>query len=220
MPWLRTLPVPLIVPLLVRVAPVPIVSVPVLFNIVPLLPIINEPALTVVPPVWVRFPLIVRLPVPFLVKLPVPEMSPSKVLLAVLLTVRAFAPNSTEEPSSPVRLWSVAPVVTAEMSNTPPIKFNPLDVAMEPEPDRARVPALTVIEPVSVLAAVRVRIPSPCFWKPPMPEMTPERVALFPAVLKMAALGKLTALATLKSPVKPSVVANLMVSVPVPSAEL
>ena len=75
---------------------------------------------------------------------PVPLMTPARVPVAVLI-VSTLAPKAVLP--EPVRLLTLAPEVVALMSKIPPL-LTPLELAMLPEPDSARVPELMVVTPV------------------------------------------------------------------------
>ena len=85
-----------------------------------------------VPPVMARLPF-------------VPLNTPLKVLLA-LVSVKALLPKVVLP--APDKLLMTAPLVLLEISNVPAL-FTPLLLAIEPEPDKAKVdPVPIVVEPV------------------------------------------------------------------------
>ena len=71
----------------------------------------------------------------------------------------------------PVRLAIAAPLVVAEISNTPePDDVTPEDAAIVPVVS-ARVPAEIAVVPVKIFAAVSVVVPAPICEIPPVPLM-------------------------------------------------
>ena len=81
----------------------------------------------------------------------------------------------TTDPPLPARLpivsavltCSVPAVVAVELTTTAPV------LAMAFPPDSAKMPFVTVVTPVNVLAPDRVSVPVPIFWMPLAPEITP-----------------------------------------------
>jgi len=74
----------------------------------------------------------------------VPVIAPLYVLLA-LLKVSVFAPSA--KAPAPLKVLIVAPLVVLLISNVP-ASATPLLLAIEPEPDKLKVPAVIVVAPV------------------------------------------------------------------------
>jgi hypothetical protein len=106
-------------------------------------PTCSVPALMVVVPEYVLAPVRISVPIKS-VSPPVPEAAPAKVP-EPLVRVRVFDPRVT--PPAPDRVTIDAPDVVPEMEKVPPSE-TPLELAIEPEPERARVPELMVVGPV------------------------------------------------------------------------
>ena len=88
-----------------------------------------------------------------------PLTVPLKVPVALVM-VRALPPSSVVP--VPNKLTTVAPEVLALMSKFALLVML-LELAMLPDPDRAKVPALMVVAPSKVLILVSVRVPAPDF---------------------------------------------------------
>ena len=86
----------------------------------------------------------VSVPLPLTVSAPEPEMTPEKVP-APAVSVSVSVPRVT--PPAPDSVLIEAPAVVAEISKVP-ASATPLDVAIEPEPDSASVPAVIVVAPL------------------------------------------------------------------------
>ena len=104
------------------------------------------PALTKVLPVKVLAPESVSVPLPCLVNPPVPPTAPANVVVFASPVVSVLLPNVTLVPETPDK----APMVSSALS----VKFAPVvskitepELAMALPPDRASVPALTVVAP-------------------------------------------------------------------------
>ena len=112
----------------------------------------SVPAETVVLPPKVFAPVSVRTPVPALVREPVaPLTTPAKVVLVLSPpATRPLAPSTTEEPAAPASEPTVMEAgVIAETLNTavPPETLTAEYSEISPAPERAKVPAVTVVEP-------------------------------------------------------------------------
>ena len=92
------------------------------------------------------------------------------------LTVPARVPFRTIEPRAVER---VSVLVNPPRSSVAPLliwtRLLVLNTLLAP---KAKVPALTVVEPVNVLMPVSVCVPVPCFTRLPVPAMTPRTVRL------------------------------------------
>jgi hypothetical protein len=119
-----------------------------------------------------------------------PEKTPAKVEGVVVVRVSSFVPRATvDEEKALERLFTVALVVTPEMSNVLlPESVKLLDEAIAPDPERARVPPKIVVGPVRVLVPDRASVPAPAFSNAPAPETTDERVEVPVAVLTVPVL--------------------------------
>ena len=92
----------------------------------------------------------VSVPLPCLVSPPLPQILPLKVVEFAVPTVSVLAPSMMNVPATPLRSWIVWPPLLAEMSKVTPVAASatPLDVAILPLPDSARVPPEIVVAPV------------------------------------------------------------------------
>ena len=90
---------------------------------------------------------------------PVPLTTPLSDPLALAM-VRTLLPSAVVP--DPAILVTVALDVLALMSKLA-LLVRPLELAMLPDPDRAKVPALMVVAPSKVLILVSVRVPAPDF---------------------------------------------------------
>ena len=66
-------------------------------------------------------------------------------MLLALLKVSVFVPNV--RPPAPLKVVMVAPLVVLLILKVPP-SATPLLLAIEPEPDKLKVPAVIVVAPV------------------------------------------------------------------------
>ncbi|CAB4931845.1 unannotated protein [freshwater metagenome] len=87
------------------------------------------------------------MPLPVLIRRPPPEMLPAKLVLLAVPTVSLLPPSTMDVPATPVRSWIVRLPLAPDMSNFAPLaaRLTPLDAAMLPFPESARVPALIVV---------------------------------------------------------------------------
>src|SRR3989344_5579880 len=138
-------------------------------------------------------------------------MTPAKVVEALEPPAeRILPPKLTLVPATPARAPIVEEEVTALTSKTAPdveVLTVPLVALRAPDPSKARVPALMVVPPVYVLAALNVRVPDPVFARLPELLITPDRV------LRPAETATLLALIPLR---RANVVVSLISRVPVP----
>jgi hypothetical protein len=117
------------------------------------------PVLSVVVPVYVLLPDNIKGLAPFFVKFaPVPPPIPPSVKAPENEpdpTVKVWleppmATDALDGDAEPLRVLNVEPEVVWLMSKVPvdPLKVNPLESAMEPEPERASVPFPIAVAPV------------------------------------------------------------------------
>ncbi len=134
-----------LVPDVSKVAPLEIATLP-LVLIVPLPPKANIPAEIVVDPVYVLTPERESVPVPTFVTDPLPAITPENVVDALLVIVKADAPNDAVP--SPDRFEIVATLVL-DVFNVAPLAIATLPLLLiVPLPPKAKIPAEIVVEPV------------------------------------------------------------------------
>ena len=107
----------------------------------------SVPALTVVLPVKVLVPDSVSVPAPTLVKPPVPAISPANAVLFTSPAVSVLLPRLTMVPVTPVKEPTVSSALSAKVAPDVPKTTAPV-LAMALPPDKASMPALTVVVPV------------------------------------------------------------------------
>ena len=148
------------------------------------------PALTVVSPVKVFRPDSVTVPLVVLFKPAEPAkaaltepacMSKAVVLVKVPLAIMP-----------PVSCTPSTVSLNPPKSKLPPLTTNALVSANRSAAPKARVPALTVVVPMKVLAPDSVSVPLPCLVKPPVPPMAPANVVLFASPAVSVLLPKVT----------------------------
>jgi hypothetical protein len=133
----------------------------------------NEPALTVVPPVYVFTELNVNAPVP--------DFTNPCVPASTTLTLPLWATNAVPVAVN-VPFWTVPPAnVTVPLvlwldtprSNTPPAAvIAPLSDNRSLPPLKSNEPALTVVPPVYVFTPLKVNAPVPDLTNPCVPPST------------------------------------------------
>ena len=110
---------------------------------------------------------------------PLPLTMPLKLPVALLI-VRVLLPNTVVP--VPVKLMTLVPEVVLLISKLA-LLLIPLEEAMLPEPDKAKVPALMVVAPSKVLALVKVKVPAPDLVK-----VAPVPWRIAPIVMGLASL--------------------------------
>jgi hypothetical protein len=92
---------------------------------------------------------------------PSPLTMPLKLPVALVI-VRVWLPNTVVP--LPAKLITLVPDVVPAISKLASF-VTPLEDAILPEPDKAKVPALMVVAPSKVLALVSVKVPAPVLVK-------------------------------------------------------
>ena len=147
---------------------------------------IRVPPLMVVPPVYELLPDRVCEPACKTMLPPVPPIDPLKLSLLAAVSANDCAPRLTEP--APAKLLILAPELVPLISKVP-VAVRTEESAMDPLPERLKVPVLIMVAPVKVLALDRVKVPVPSLVKATVDVepswITPEKfvlVSLPPAV--------------------------------------
>ena len=111
------------------------------------LPAFKVPPLTVVAPVWRLVPDSVSVPEPTLVKPPVPPISPANAVLFESPAVSVLLPKVTVVPVTPANEPTVSLALSVKFAPDVPNTTAPVLATALP-PDKASVPALTVVMPL------------------------------------------------------------------------
>jgi hypothetical protein len=120
-----------------------------------------------------------------------------------------MVPGELPGANMPPLMIVVAPTVPVPASSAPAFTVT-AELAIEPF--TTSVPALTVVGPLYVLAAVRLVVPVPFYWNAPLPEMTFSKVnELERLMAKILLLTTLPASAPLALPLPSCSVPALMV---------
>ena len=157
------------------------------------------------------------------VMMPPVTLSVSAATVSMLAAPPSVTPPDWVEVPEPRRVEAAFSVTALEFvalvsSRTAPVTPMLAVLAMVPAPESSRVPALTVVAPLYVLALLSVSLPAPVFVSPPELLMTP-LMAVLPAPCTVSKLVPLSTVVAIVSPVpvlEPTSAAPLISTPPPP----
>ena len=122
---------------------------------------------------------------------PVPPMAPANAVLFASPAVSVLLPRVTLVPVTPANEPTVSLAVSVKSAPEVSRITAPVS-AMALPPDKAKVPAFTVVLPVYVLVPDSVSVPAPTLVKPPVPPIAPAKVVWFASPAVSVLLPRLT----------------------------